>query len=55
MRTYKTLQAKAKAAIKEAVRDVIIHHKHTGRPLAIWQDGKVKWISAERLLRKSKT
>lgn len=54
MKTHKTLHSKAKAALKKAVEDVICQHKHTGRPLAIWQNGKVNWISASRLLRKSR-
>lgn len=53
MKVPRTLHAKAIAAIKEAVQEVIKHHKETGRPLAIWQNGRVKWISANRLLNKS--
>lgn len=52
MKIPKTLHGKALAALREAVRGVIKDHKRTGRPLAIWQDGKVKWVSANRLLRK---
>lgn len=47
-----TLQQKAFKALKEAVRKVVKHHKETGRPLAIWQDGRVKMISANQALRK---
>lgn len=54
MKPPKTLRAKAIAALKEAVREVVEHHKQTGRPLAIWQNGKVKWISANHLLNKSR-
>ncbi len=53
MKTYKSLHDKAKAAIKEAIREVIKHHKQTGRPLAIWRNGKVAWVSANQLSRKS--
>jgi len=40
-----SIQDKAWAAMKEAVRDVVKRHKKTGRPLAIWRDGKVVHIS----------
>jgi hypothetical protein len=54
MNKAKTLQQKAIIALKEAVGEVVAHHKVTGRPLAIWQNGKVKMISASRLLKKRK-
>ena len=54
MKTAKTLQAKAEDALKKAVQEVIKHHKHTGRPLAVWQDGKVVMVPAHRFLRKSR-
>ncbi len=40
------LQDKALLALKRAVRKVIAHHKQTGRPLAIWRNGKVVWVKA---------
>jgi len=52
--TKKALQDKAFKALKEAVREVVIDHKRTGRPLAIWQNGKVVMVPASRILRKSK-
>lgn len=36
-----SLQDKAEIALKEAVREVVEKHKITGRPLSIWQNGKV--------------
>ena len=48
----KTLQEKALKALKEAVREVVEKHKCSGRPLAIWQNGKVTQITASQLLRK---
>jgi len=54
MKKKLTLQKKAFIALKEAVREVIEHHRKTGRPLAIWEDGKVKWVSASHAVRKSK-
>ena len=54
MKTIRTLHKKAKMALKKAVDEVIERHKHTGRPLAVWQDGKVTWVSASRLPRKAR-
>jgi len=45
MKKRLTLQKKAELALKEAVRKVVEHHKKTGRPLAVWKDGKVAMIS----------
>lgn len=45
MKKRMSLQDKAEAALKEAVRNVIKQHKKTGRPLAVWQDGKVVLVS----------
>ncbi len=42
----RSLQDRAFLALKRAVRKVIAHHKQTGRPLAIWRDGKVVWVKA---------
>ena len=42
----RSLQEKAFLALKRAVREVIAHHKQTGRPLAIWRNGKVVWVKA---------
>ena len=52
MKKMLTLQEKAFIALKNAVREVVEHHKEPGRPLAIWQDGRVKMISANQALRK---
>lgn len=40
-----SLQDKAEIALKKAVREVVERHKKTGRPLAVWQNGKVVRIS----------
>lgn len=45
MRKRMSLQDKAEAAMKEAIRQVVAQHKKTGRPLAIWENGKVTRIS----------
>jgi hypothetical protein len=54
MKKRLTLQDKAFIALKKAVRNVVERHKETGRPLAVWQNGKVKMVSASQVLRKSK-
>ena len=48
------LQRKAEQAMKKAVAGVIRKHQRTGDPLAIWQNGRVAWVSADRLLKRSK-
>ena len=40
-----SLQDKAEIALKKAVHEVVERHKITGRPLSIWQHGKVVHIS----------
>jgi hypothetical protein len=52
MKKRLSLNDKAFLALKEAVREVIERHKKSGRPLAIWEDGKVKYISAAQALKK---
>jgi len=44
-----TLQKKAEAAIKKAVKEVIENHKKTGRPVAAWKDGKTVMIPANKI------
>lgn len=55
MRKRLSLHEKAFIALKEAVREVIEHHRQTGRPLAVWQDGRVRKISAKSVLAKSRS
>lgn len=45
MKKRMTLQDKAEAAFKKAVRQVVERHKKTGRKLAIWQNGKTVRVS----------
>ena len=49
-----SLQVKAEKALKEAVQEVIEDHKHTGRPVVIWRNGRVTKVPASRLLRKGR-
>ena len=52
MKKRMSLHDKAFAAMKQAVREVVARHKKSGRPLAVWKDGKVALISAGRATRK---
>ncbi|MCM8779571.1 MAG: hypothetical protein NC914_00225 [Candidatus Omnitrophica bacterium] len=45
MKKRMSLQDKAEAALKKAVHEVVERHKKTGRPLAVWQNGKTVLIS----------
>lgn len=45
MKKRMSLQDKAEAALKKAVRQVVQRHKKTGRPLAVWKNGKAIRIS----------
>jgi len=47
MKKRMSLQDKAEAALKKAVRQVVERHKKTGRSLAVWQNGKVVRISPQ--------
>lgn len=53
MKKARSLQEKAFLALKQAVHGVIRRHAQTGRPLAIWEDGKVVWVPAKRLMKKA--
>ena len=41
MKKHLSLQDKAMLALKKAVGEVVKRHRKTGRPLAVWQNGKV--------------
>ena len=51
MKKRLSLQDKAVLALKKAVREVVERHRKTGRPLAVWQDGKVSKIPASHNLK----
>jgi len=36
--------------MNSAIRKVVADHKQRNRPLAVWQDGKVVMLPAERVL-----
>jgi hypothetical protein len=44
MKKRMTIQDKAELALKEAVKEVFDEHKKSGRPLAVYEKGKVKSI-----------
>ncbi|UCB57042.1 MAG: hypothetical protein JSV30_00125 [Candidatus Omnitrophota bacterium] len=47
MKTRKSLQDKAMLALREAVKEVVERHKKSGRPLVVWEKGKVKRVSVQ--------
>jgi len=49
MKKKLSLHDKAKLAMKVASRKVVAEHKKTGRPLAIWKNGKAVNISPDKL------
>jgi len=49
MKKVLTLLDKAELAMKSAIREVVENHKKSGRPLAIWKNGKVVKVSAAKL------
>jgi hypothetical protein len=44
MKKRLTLQDKAFLAMKKAIKGVVEKHRKSGRPLAIWENGRVKKI-----------
>ena len=40
-----TIQDKAESAMKKAIKKVVAQHKKDGRPLAVWEEGRVRKIS----------
>lgn len=45
MKKKLSLQDKAFLALKQAVKGVVEQHKKSGRPLAVWLNGKVVQVS----------
>lgn len=44
MKKRLSLQDKAELAMKKAIRQVIVEHKKSGRPLAVWKNGETVYI-----------
>ena len=53
MKKHLSLQDKALLALKEAVKGVIEKHKKSGRPLVIWENGKIKRVSPSNISHKA--
>jgi hypothetical protein len=49
MKKRLTMQDKAEIAMKVAVRKVIAEHKRTGRPVAIWKNGRAVNVPPEQI------
>jgi len=49
MKKRVTLQDKAELAMKSAIREVVENHKKSGRPLAVWKNGRTIRISPSKL------
>jgi len=49
MKKRVSMQDKAEIAFKKAVHEVVEDHKRTGRPLSVWQNGKVVRVSPRSL------
>lgn len=47
MKKRLTLHEKAELAMKKAVKKVVAQHKKDGRPLVVWEHGKVKKVTAK--------
>ena len=43
------LHKSAEKAMREAVKGVVAEHKKSGLPLAVWREGKVVNISANKV------
>ena len=50
----KSLHEKAELALKEAVAEVVERHRQTGRPLAVWKNGKVVLTTPRRSKEKTR-
>ena len=44
-----SIQDKAESAMKKAIRNVIKDHKSSGRPLAIWKNGKTVLLQPDQI------
>ncbi|VAW16129.1 hypothetical protein MNBD_BACTEROID05-465 [hydrothermal vent metagenome] len=49
MKKRMTILDKAEAAMKKAIKKVVADHKRSGRPLVVWENGRVKKVTAEEL------
>jgi hypothetical protein len=38
------------AAVQEAVREALLDHKRAGNPVVGWHNGRLEWVSPEKIL-----
>ena len=50
-----TMTEKALQALRDAVAKVVEDHRRSGRPLAVWRDGKAVSVAAAKLKAPRKT
>ena len=36
-------------ALKKAVQEALVRHKHAGNPIVVWRDGKIVWLKPEEI------
>ncbi len=49
MKKRLSMQDKAEKAMKAAVKKVVAEHKKSGRPLAIWKNGRAVNVQADKI------
>jgi len=49
MKKRMTMQDKAMAAMKKAVKEVMEQHKKSGQPIAIWKNGRTVMLPADKI------
>jgi len=49
MKKRLSMQDKAEVAMRVAVRKVVEEHKKTGRPLAIWKNGRAMNVPVDKI------
>lgn len=46
----RALESAVERAGQAAVRDALILHKKLGHPIAVWENGQVRWIPADEIV-----
>ena len=54
LRSIRSEGARILRAMRKAVREAALAHKRDGAPMVIWENGKVKEISADEFLGRSR-
>ncbi len=47
MKKRMTILDKAEAAMNKAIKKVVAYHKRSGRPLVVWENGRVKKVAVK--------